>query len=63
MKRQINPENMIGKQVDILAGPYRGEWGIVKGWDGEFYHVAPWNDSGTYLIFESDEIRFSPSRR
>ena len=36
---------------------YFGEWGIIKHFDGEYYHVAIANGTDTLPIFERDEIR------
>lgn len=54
LKRKIE----IGDEVNILEGMYEGEWGTVKDFDGEVYHVAIWNDPNALLIFEPDEIEF-----
>lgn len=50
--------NLIGKEV-IITQRYSwlyGEWGIVKYFDGEYYHIAPWNGEET-LVFTRDGFR------
>ena len=49
---------LVGRQVTITAKDSwaYGEWGIVKMFDGEYYHIAPWNDS-VELVFTRDEFR------
>lgn len=46
-----------GTKVIIKTGDLKGEWGVVKMFDGEYYHVAPWNDSKQALIFERSELK------
>lgn len=31
---------LIGKEVTIKNGACAGEWGIIKYYDGEYYHIA-----------------------
>ena len=49
---------LIGKKVIITNRDHYlfGEWGIVKYYDGERYHVAPWNGDEE-LVFDRDEFR------
>lgn len=49
-------EDLIGKEVTILVGDLKGEWGIVKYFDGDYYHVSPWNGNEA-MIFDRNEIR------
>lgn len=37
---------LIGRQVrikDNIDSIYNGEWGVIKGFDGDDYHVAMWS--------------------
>ena len=45
-----------GTKVIIKTGDLKGEWGVVKMFDGEYYHVAPW-DGNEALIFERSELK------
>lgn len=58
MKRMIHNTIPEGAMVNVLTGDYAGEWGIVKLYDGEYYHVALWNGSST-LIFDRDELELA----
>lgn len=56
---KINKEDLIGKRViitDKSSWAY-GEWGIVKFFDGEYFHIAPWNDENSQLIFERRDFK------
>ena len=35
---------------------YCGEWGIIKHFDGEYYHIAIANDTKHLVVFERDEF-------
>ncbi len=50
---------LIGKEVTITTKDSWafGEWGIVRMFDGEYYHIAPWNDEKISLVFTRDEFR------
>lgn len=50
--------DMTGKIVDITAKESwaYGEWGVIKYFDGEFYHVAIANDEST-LVFSRNEFK------
>lgn len=50
--------NLIGKAAIIIkaSDQYKGEWGIIKHFDGDYYHIALWNGD-TSLIFSRDEFR------
>lgn len=49
-------EDLIGKEVTILVGNLKGEWGIVRYFDGDYYHVSPWGGDEA-LIFDRKEIK------
>lgn len=51
-------QELIGKEVTIRCRDSwaNGEWGIVKDYDGENYHVALWNGR-EQLIFTRSELR------
>ena len=53
--------NLIGKEVTIKTGWYKGEWGIVRDYDGEYYYVALWNGNDV-LIFSRQDIKVSRSK-
>ncbi len=44
-----------GKRVTVKARPW--DWGKVIDFDGEYYHVAIFDDMNCVLIFERDEIK------
>lgn len=50
--------DLTGRMVTITSKDsiYYGEWGIVKGYDGEYYYIAMWNGE-TEMIFSRDEFR------
>lgn len=50
--------SLIGKEVTITTrnSPYYGEWGIVKYFDGDDYHIALW-DGNDQMIFSRDEFK------
>lgn len=54
-------KDIINKKVIIKTGIYKNEWGIVKGFDGDYYHIALWNGD-TYLIFDRKDIRVSKNQ-
>lgn len=49
----------IGKKCYIINKDsfYFGEWGIIKHFDGEYYHIAIANGTQAEPIFKRDEIR------
>ena len=51
-------EDLIGKEVTITdkTSWACGEWGVVKDFDGEYYHVAPWNGE-TQIVFTRSDFR------
>lgn len=53
--------NLIGKTVTIKCKDsiYNGEWGVIKHFDGEFFHIALWNDEDSMLIFYRSEFKVS----
>ena len=57
MKRLISPSSNTGREATIKVGPCRGEWGIIKDYDGEFYHIALWGGDDSLLIFEPSEVK------
>jgi hypothetical protein len=36
---------------------YFNEWGIIKDFDGDWYHVSMLNDKNLIVIFDRNEIR------
>ena len=63
MKRYIlaTKEIPIGTIVDIKSGFHRGDWGLVKYYDGECYHVAMFGDLDDCPIFDKDELKVRKS--
>ena len=49
---------MVGKLVAIKSRDsiYNGEWGIVKYFDGEYYHIAIADDTNHLVVFSRDEF-------
>lgn len=56
--------NLIGREVIITTRDSWAfdQWGIVKMFDGEYYHVAIYNDPNTALVFTRDEFRVPRKR-
>jgi len=50
---------MIDKIVIIKCKEsiYNGEWGIIKYFDGEYYHIAIADDTEHLVIFQRNEFR------
>lgn len=50
---------LIGKQVEIKNRDSWccGDWGTVKDFDGEYYHIAIFNDDRTILVFARNEFK------
>ena len=50
---------LIGKKFYITDknSIYYNEWGIIKDYDGEFYHVAIANGTNTMPIFDRKQIK------
>lgn len=57
INESANNQNLIGKIVKIKSrdSEYCGEWGVVKYFDGDDYHIALWNGE-PYLIFSRSEF-------
>lgn len=55
----MKPDKMIGKFVYIIdkKSMYHNEWGIVKSFDGEYYHVAHADGNKVLLIFDRDQLQ------
>lgn len=56
---------LIGKEVTITTKDswVFGEWGIVKMYDGEYYHIAILGDEKCLLIFERKEFKVNRARK
>lgn len=50
---------VIGKKCFVVdkESDYHNEWGIIKHYDGEFYHVAIANGTDTVPIFDRKQIK------
>ena len=50
---------MIGKKVYIIDKNsfYYNEWGIIKYYDGEYYHIAIANGEDILPIFKRNEFK------
>jgi len=50
--------DLIGREATITAKDsyLNGEWGIIKYYDGRYYHIAPWNGTET-MVFERKEFK------
>lgn len=55
--------SLIERRVEIKRGWHKGDWGVVKMFDGQYYHVAIFGDENECLIFERDEIRVPRNRK
>lgn len=52
-----NGNSLTGKTVYIKSGCfYAGEWGIIKHFDGEFYHIAIANGCDSVPVFSRNEF-------
>lgn len=51
----MKANELIGKRATIKCGMYKGEWGIIKHYDGEYFHIALWNGN-SQLVFERNEF-------
>ena len=56
--------NLIGREVIITTRDSWAfdQWGTVRMFDGEYYHIAIYNDPVTTLIFTRDEFRVPRKR-
>lgn len=54
----------IGKKCYITNKDsiYFGEWGTIKHFDGEYYHVAIADGTNCLVVFARDEIRIPRSQ-
>ena len=54
----------IGKKCYIIdkESIYYNEWGIIKHFDGEYYHVAIANGRDSLPIFKRNEIRIPKNK-
>lgn len=43
--------------VTDKESPFVGEWGIIKKFDGEYYHVAIANDTSAMPVFRRNEFK------
>jgi hypothetical protein len=49
----------LGTRVNIkksIGSPYAGEWGIIRYYDGQDYHVGLWGSDNETIIFNKKEI-------
>lgn len=54
-----NGNDLVGKKVTIKCkeSMYNGAWGVIKHFDGEYYHIAMWNGNEELLVFERNEFK------
>lgn len=62
---QWKQSRLIGRRVYIPddRGNHFGDWGIVVGYDGEYYHIAFAGDKSNTLIFTRSEIHVVRDKR
>ena len=55
----------IGKRCYIINKDsiYFGEWGVVKHFDGEYYHVAIANGTATLPVFDRKELKIPKNQK
>lgn len=55
--------SLVGRTVTIKANDVQnaGNWGIVRNFDGDYYHIAIFGDLSTTLIF--DRSQFTVTRK
>ena len=63
MKRYIiaSKEIPVDTIVDIKSGFHAGDWGVVKYYDGEYYHVAMFGDPNDCPVFDRSELKVRKS--
>lgn len=54
----MKQDNLIGREATIKTGWMKGEWGIIKYFDGDLYHIAMWNGDSC-MVFERSEFKVS----
>lgn len=56
---------LIGREVTITSKDSwaYGEWGIIKFYDGEDYHIALYNDDKMALVFSRNEFRVKRNKK
>ena len=59
--RSDKMSKLIGKRCYVTDknSIYYNEWGIIKLYDGEFYHVAIANGTDSMPIFDRQQIKIS----
>ena len=59
-----NKEKLVGKEVIITDRNSwaHGEWGIVNGFDGEYYYIGIAGDKKVNLAFTRNEFRVRRNR-
>lgn len=55
--RNYDSSDLIGKEATIKTGIHKGDWGIIKFYDGEYYHIAIFGDKNDCPVFTRDEIK------
>ena len=55
----MKEDKLIGKFVYVIDKDsiYHNEWGIVKSFDGDYYHVAHAGDNDVVLIFDRNQLQ------
>lgn len=55
----MKEDRLIGKYTRIIDKDsfHYNEWGIIKSFDGEYYHVAHTGGNDVMLIFNRDQLR------
>lgn len=48
-------ENLVGRVAVIKTGCYAGDWGVIKHYDGELFHLALWGGLDM-LVYDRSEI-------
>lgn len=59
-EREVNiMTNLIGKEAKIIAKDSwcYGEYGIIKHFDGEYYHIAVTGDDSMQCVFTRNEFK------
>ena len=58
-------DKLVGKYVIITdkESNYCGEWGIVKMFDGDLYHVGIANDNKSAVVFDREQFKIPRNQK
>ena len=61
----MKKSNLVGKMAFITdcESMYHGEWGIISGFDGEYYYIRIANGADCEPVFSRTQFRVPRERR